>query len=216
MSAIEVVLVGGSALHREGLRQSLDPSQFAVVAEGRSLRIVLDLMNMGITPRLVIADVNQLCEEDFEDLRRIRDTASACRIAVLSNGLDLEDLARVFKAGANGYLASDGSREAFSLSLLVMMGGETMLPGLLADVLTSDRERSDIQLSKDPATSERSRPSNPPVPLGWSQQQGDRAGAGPARGKGQAPPQGPYEEDLCRQPHLSRAVGPKPRDRRRS
>jgi two-component system, NarL family, nitrate/nitrite response regulator NarL len=151
MSAIEIVLVGGSALHREGLRQSLDPSQFAVIAEGCSVGVVLDLMNMGITPRLVIADVSQLCGEDFEDLRRIRDTASACRFAVLSSGLDLEDLASVFKVGANGYLVSDGSGEAFSLSLLVMMGGEKMLPGLLAEVLTSDRERSDIQLSKDPA-----------------------------------------------------------------
>ena len=76
MSLIQVALVGGGALHREGLRQSLDPVQFAVMAEGRDFSSVLDLMNKGATPRLVIADVGRLCEKDFEDLRRIRDAAT--------------------------------------------------------------------------------------------------------------------------------------------
>jgi two-component system, NarL family, nitrate/nitrite response regulator NarL len=151
MSAIEVVLVGGSALHREGLHQSLDPSQFAVIAEGRSLGIVLDLMNIGATPRLVIADVSQLCDEDFEDLRRIRDTAPDCRIAVLSDDLNLAELGRVFRAGADGYLVSDLSREAFSLSLLVMMSGEKILPGSLAERLTSDHDLINDKPPKDRA-----------------------------------------------------------------
>ena len=140
MAAIEVVLVGGSALHRSGLRQLLDPSHFAVIAEGRSFGSVLDLMNKGASPRLAIADVRRLSDKDFEDLRRIRDTASGCRIAVLSDDLNLVDLARVFSAGADGYLVSDLSREAFSLSLLLIMSGEKILPGSLADVLTSGRD----------------------------------------------------------------------------
>jgi two-component system nitrate/nitrite response regulator NarL len=149
MSAIEVMLIGGSALHRAGLRQSLDPSHFAVIAEGRSFSSVLDLMNEGASPNLVIADVSRLCEKDFEDLRRIRDSASDCRIAVLSNDLNLENLGRVFRAGADGYLVSDLSREAFSLSLLVIMSGEKMLPGSLADMLTSHNDLIDIKSPKD-------------------------------------------------------------------
>jgi two-component system, NarL family, nitrate/nitrite response regulator NarL len=151
MSTIEVVLVGGSALHREGLRQSLDPSHFTVIAEGRSFSSVLDLMNKGVSPRLVIADVSRLSEKDFEDLRRIRDAAPDCRIAVLSNDLHLEDLARVFRAGADGYLISDLSREAFLLSLLVIMSGEKILPGSLADVLKSAGDLIDIKPPKDEA-----------------------------------------------------------------
>jgi two-component system nitrate/nitrite response regulator NarL len=151
VSSIEVVLVGGSALHREGLRQSLDPSHFAIIAEGRSFSSVLDLMNKGVSPGLVIADVNRLCEKDFEDLRRIRDAASECRIAVLSDDLNLDDLARVFRAGADGYLVSYLSREAFSLSLLVIMSGEKILPGSLVNVLISnDRDLVDIKLANDP------------------------------------------------------------------
>ena len=152
MSLIQVALVGGGALHREGLRQSLDPSQFAVIAEGRDFSSVLDLMNKGVSPRLVIADVGRLCEKDFEDLRRIRDAAPECRIAVLSNDLNLDDLGRVFRAGADGYLVSDLSREAFSLSLLVIVSGEKVLPGSLADVLASNyRDFVSSKLSNDQA-----------------------------------------------------------------
>ena len=152
MPLIEVALVGGGALHREGLRQSLDPSQFVVMAEGRDFSSVLDLMNKGATPRLVIADVSRLTEKDFEDLRRIRDAAPGCQIAVLSGHLNLDDLGRVFRAGADGYLVSDLSREAFSLSLLVIMSGEKVLPGSLADVLVSNyRDFVSSKLSNDQA-----------------------------------------------------------------
>jgi two-component system nitrate/nitrite response regulator NarL len=57
---------------------------------------------------------------------------------VLSNELNFSDLARVLRAGADGYLVTELSREAFSLSLLVVMSGEKVLPGSLADVLASN------------------------------------------------------------------------------
>jgi two-component system nitrate/nitrite response regulator NarL len=79
-----------------------------------------------------------MSEKDFEGLRRVRDEAPECRIAVLSNDLNLSDLGRVFRAGADGYLVSELSREAFSLSLLVILSGEKVLPGSLADVLASN------------------------------------------------------------------------------
>jgi DNA-binding NarL/FixJ family response regulator len=137
MSLIDVALVGGGGLHRGWLRLALDQSQFAVMAEGRDFSSVLDLMNKGGSPRLVIADISRLSDKDFEDLRCIRDAARECRIAVLSSHLDLDDLGRVFRAGADGYLVSDLSRTAFSLSLLLIMSGEKVLPGSLADVLAS-------------------------------------------------------------------------------
>jgi two-component system nitrate/nitrite response regulator NarL len=139
MSIIDVALVGGSTLHREGLRQSLDPNHFVVVAEGRDFGSLLPLMGKEeACPRLIIADVSRMSEKDFEALRQIRDEVPECRIVVLTNDLNLTDLGRVFRAGADGYLVSDLSREAFSLSLLVIMSGEKMLPGVLADVLASN------------------------------------------------------------------------------
>jgi len=151
MSLINVALVGGSRLHRGWLRLSLDQSQ-SVIAEGRDFNSVLDLMNKGVFPRLVVADVSRLGDKDFEDLRRIRDAAPGCRIAVLSAHLNLDDLGRVFRAGADGYLVSNLSRAAFSLSLLVIMGGEKVLPGSLADVLASNHhDFASGKLSNDQA-----------------------------------------------------------------
>jgi two-component system nitrate/nitrite response regulator NarL len=150
MSLIDVALVGGGTLRQGWLRLSLDPSQFAVIAEGRSFGSLLELMNRGVSPRLVVADVSRLGEKDFEDIRRIRDAASECRIVVLSDHLIIDDLGRVFRAGADGYLVSDLSRTAFSLSLLVIMSGEKVLPSSLVDVLASDqRDVAFCQLSDD-------------------------------------------------------------------
>lgn len=138
MPLIDVALVGGSSLHREGLRQSLDPSHFGVVAQAPDLGTLQALVSKGVLPQLVIADFSRQSERDFEGLRRLRGAAPDCRIVVLSIDLDFSDLARAIRAGADGYLVSELSRESFSLSLLVAMSGEKVLPGSLAEVLASN------------------------------------------------------------------------------
>jgi DNA-binding NarL/FixJ family response regulator len=143
MSLIGVALVGSSTLHREGLRQSLDQDRFTVIVEGRDFSNVLVAVGRNISPHLVVADCGRMCETDFEDLQRFHSAAPECRIVVLSNELNLSDMARVLRAGAVGYLVSELSCEAFSLSLLLVMNGEKVLPGSLADVLAAnDRELS--------------------------------------------------------------------------
>jgi two-component system nitrate/nitrite response regulator NarL len=138
MTHIGVALVGGGTLHRQCLRQSLDHRHFTIVGDGRDFASVQALVSKGISPQLVIADFSRQCERDFEGIRRFHDAAPECRIVVLSNDLNCSDLARALKAGANGYLVSELSGEAFSLSLLVVMSGEKVLPGSLADILASN------------------------------------------------------------------------------
>ena len=82
MSLIDVALVGGGTLHREGLRQSLDLSHFVVVAEGRDVSSVLTLIGKGVCPRLVIVDVSRLLEKSsriFVEYVRQRQTAVSLR-----------------------------------------------------------------------------------------------------------------------------------------
>src|SRR5262249_27567430 len=143
-------LIGGSSLYREGLRQYLDPTQFVVVFEGRDFSSALNQIGNGFSPKLIIADLSRPSEKDFEGVRRVRDVAVDCRIVVLSDDLILSDIARVFRAGADGYLVSELSREAFSLSLLVVMSGEKVLPGSLASVLASNyRDFVSTKLAND-------------------------------------------------------------------
>jgi two-component system nitrate/nitrite response regulator NarL len=138
MRHIDVALVGGGSLHREGLRQSLDQSHFVILGDGRDFSSMQALVSKGMSPQLVIADFSRQCERDFEGIRRLREAVPDCRIVVLSNELNFSDLARALRAGANGYLVDELSGEAFSLSLLVVMSGEKVLPGSLADVLASN------------------------------------------------------------------------------
>jgi two-component system nitrate/nitrite response regulator NarL len=135
---IDVALVGGGTLHRQCLRQSLDHSHFVIVGDGCDFTSMQALANKGMSPQLVIVDFSRQCERDFEGIRRLREAAPECRVVVLSNDLNFADLARALRAGANGYLVSELSGEAFSLSLLVVMSGEKVLPGSLADVLASN------------------------------------------------------------------------------
>lgn len=151
MSAINVALVGSNRLFRQGLRQILDPIQFAIMAEGRDFDSVRTLLDEGATLQLVVADFGAHQEKDLEGLRRLRAASEECRIVVLANELNLADMARVLKAGADGYLVNELSVEAFALSLLLVMKGEKVLPGPLASVLASNlREFDALTLTDTP------------------------------------------------------------------
>ena len=138
-SAINVVLVGTNKLFRQGLRRLLDPAQFVVAEEARDLAAVDHLIREGLEPDLVVADLHGCNDTDLEHLHCLRAAHEALRVVVLANELCLSDMARLLSAGADGYLVNELSAEAFSLSLLLVMNGEKVLPSPLASVLASDR-----------------------------------------------------------------------------
>jgi two-component system nitrate/nitrite response regulator NarL len=143
MSAINVVLVGTNKLFRQGLRRLLDPEQFVVAEEARDLAAVDELIDEGLIPDLVVADLHSCYDSDLERLRRLRAEHASLRIVVLVNELCLADMARLLDAGADGYLVNELSAEALSLSLLLVMNGEKVLPSTLAGVLADDRGKAD-------------------------------------------------------------------------
>jgi two-component system nitrate/nitrite response regulator NarL len=143
MSAINVVLVGTNKLFRQGLRRLLDPEQFVVAEEARDLAAVDELIDEGLIPDLVVADLHSCYDSDLERLRRMRAGHASLRMVVLVNELCLADMARLLDAGADGYLVNELSAEALSLSLLLVMNGEKVLPSTLAGVLADDRGKAD-------------------------------------------------------------------------
>jgi two-component system nitrate/nitrite response regulator NarL len=138
MQMINVVLVGRNNLFRQGLRRLLDSSQFSVAGEARDLTALEALLEEGLAPDLVVAELNGCLEVDVESLREVRAIYPDIRVVVLANELCLSDMARLLKAGADGYLVNDLSAEAFSLSLLLVMKGEKALPSTLASMLAND------------------------------------------------------------------------------
>jgi two-component system nitrate/nitrite response regulator NarL len=136
---INVVLVGPNNLFKQGLRRLLDPSQFALAGETRDLAaLAASLDEEGLVPDLVVAELNGCPESDVESLHALRAAREDLRIVVRANELSLPDMARLLRAGADGYLVNELSAEAFSLSLLLVMKGEKVLPSNLASMLASD------------------------------------------------------------------------------
>ncbi|HET9200229.1 MAG TPA: response regulator transcription factor [Dehalococcoidia bacterium] len=138
MAMINVVLVGTNTLFRQGLRRLLDPSQFSIAGEARDLPALATLLEEDGAPDLVVADLNGCHENDIDSLRGLRAAYEDIRFVVLANELCLSEMARLLKAGADGYLVNELSAEAFSLSLLLVMKGEKALPSTLARVLAND------------------------------------------------------------------------------
>jgi two-component system, NarL family, nitrate/nitrite response regulator NarL len=135
---INVVLVATNNLFREGLRRLLDPSQFSVAGEARDLAALATLLDEGCAPALVVAELNGCHERDVNSLRGLRANYRDLRIVILANELCVSDMARLLRAGADGYLVNELSAEAFSLSLLLVMKGEKALPSTLASILAKD------------------------------------------------------------------------------
>ena len=139
ISAVDVVLVGPNRLFRQGLHSLLDPEQFAVAGEARDLAALDVLLRDGLMPDLVVADLHDCQDEDFDILRRLRASHGELRVVVLANRLCLADMTRLLDAGVDGYLVNELSADALSLSLLLVMKGEKVLPSTLAGVLASNR-----------------------------------------------------------------------------
>jgi len=135
MSAIRVVLVGLNNLFRQGLGRLLDPSYFSIAGEARDLATVELLLQQGLAADMIVADLTNGHQAEFDSLQRLREAHEEIRTVVLANELSLSSMAAALKAGADGYLVNELSAEAFSLSLMLVMKGEKVLPGTLANVI---------------------------------------------------------------------------------
>lgn len=149
VSMINVVLVGTNALLRQGLRHLLDPSQFTIVGEARDLASAKALLQEGLTPDLIVADLNG--RDDEQDLSRLGGLHAGhgnVRIVVLADEFCWSEMARLLKAGVDGYLTKELSAEALSLSLLLVKVGEKVLPSTLASVLADDTREAAQMLGR--------------------------------------------------------------------
>ena len=134
MSTVRVVLISMNKLFRQGLRSLLDPSEFAVAGEGREFAEVEALFRDGAVPDLVVVDLHGRPGDDFQELNQLSTRYEGLRIVVLANELCLQDMASSLRAGADAYLVNELSGEAFSLSLKLVMKGETVFPSSLVNV----------------------------------------------------------------------------------
>lgn len=135
------VLVGPSALLREGLTRILSMANFRIVA---SASCVADLALTALPQHgsiLLIIDAGDDLDAAVGQVERFKEQHPAGRIAVLADRNLLSDIVSAFRAGANGYFIKVAPCDAFIKSLELVMLGETILPAaILSMILDHDDE----------------------------------------------------------------------------
>lgn len=132
---ISTLIIEGNRLFREGLKNLLRGSQFAVKREADSIASANEFMSDGFLPELVILDFQDNDGRVVDNIRHLREHLKQARIVVLTYSLSANKLAKALEAGADAYLLSDMSSEALIQSLALTMLGEKVFPTNLAKML---------------------------------------------------------------------------------
>src|ERR1700730_8175735 len=145
------VLVGPSALLREGLTRILSSTGFRVVVSVPHLRDVVWASFSQYQSILLIIDTGDDPDDDAAQIRLFKEQRPSGRVAVLTDRYRLSDMVSAFQAGANVYHAKFANCDAFAKALELVMLGETILP---PEMLSFVSDRKDEQESR-PALPER-------------------------------------------------------------
>src|SRR5262252_10937519 len=130
------VIVGPSALLREGLTRILGAADFRIIASGASVdeSILTALARHRST--LLIIDSGDDLSVAVGQVELFKERYPGGRIAVLADHYHHGDIVSAFRAGANAYFIKITPCDAFIKSLELVMLGETILPAaMLAMVL---------------------------------------------------------------------------------
>ena len=136
------VLVGPSALLREGLTRILSVANFRILA---SAPCVDDLVLTALPQHgsvLLIIDAGGDLDAAVGQVERFKEQHPAGRIAVLADHNLFSDIVSAFRAGANAYFIKVAPCDAFIKSLELVMLGETIFPAAILSMLL-DREDDD-------------------------------------------------------------------------
>jgi two-component system, NarL family, nitrate/nitrite response regulator NarL len=129
--AITTVLVGPSALLREGLTRILSEADFRVVASARCVDDLVLSAASKCASVLVVMDAADDLRTTIREVQLFKERHPAGRIAVLADGDQPADIVSAFRAGANGYFIKVAPCDALVKYLELVMLGETILPAAL-------------------------------------------------------------------------------------
>jgi DNA-binding NarL/FixJ family response regulator len=145
--AIATVLVGPSALLREGLARILCPPKFRVIASGRSLGELKLRATTTHEARLLVIEFLDIPAELIEAITLFKQQNPTGRVAVLGRHCRPSDIVAALQAGANVYLAEVVASDEVVKALEVVMMGQTILPMELLSWV-SDSKRNRFHLSE--------------------------------------------------------------------
>jgi two-component system, NarL family, nitrate/nitrite response regulator NarL len=129
------ILVGPSALLREGLTRILSATNFRIVASGSCV----DGLVLAALPQhgsiLLIIDAGDDLDAAVGQVELFKERHPTARIAVLADHNHPSEIVSAFRAGANAYFIKVAPFDAFIKSLELVMLGETILPAAILSMI---------------------------------------------------------------------------------
>lgn len=135
------VLVGPSALLREGLARILSAAGFRILASASDVDYPIRSSLPQEQPILLIIDVGDDFDTALAQMKSFKQRYPAGRVAVLAHQRQLPAMVSAFRAGANAYLAKVATCDTFIKSLELVMLGVTLLP---LEILSFISHRQDL------------------------------------------------------------------------
>ena len=132
-----ILLIDDHPLLRKGLGQLLDEeAHLSVIGEAGDGETGLSLA-VELEPDLILLDLNMKGMDGLACLKAMRKKGVTSRVVTLTVSEHPEDIAAMFRAGADGYLLKDMEPEALLDKISDAATGKLVVDDRLADVLAS-------------------------------------------------------------------------------
>jgi DNA-binding NarL/FixJ family response regulator len=132
MKTIRVLLADDHTIVRAGIRSLLEKQPgIQVVAEAADGREALRLAQIH-APDIVLLDIGMAGMNGLETTLRLRQSAPAVRIIILSMHANEEYVVQALQAGASGYVLKQSAIDALAAAIASVMNGQTYLSAPLA------------------------------------------------------------------------------------
>lgn len=139
--AINILLVDDHKIVRDGLRSLLEKEPgIKVVGEASSGREAVRFVN-ELTPDVVILDIGMPDLNGIDATRQMKAKIPAMKILALSMHSDKRFVARMFAAGASGYLLKDCAFEELARAIRTVAQDQTYLSPSIASQVIKDYVR---------------------------------------------------------------------------
>ena len=148
---VATVLVARNSIFREGLLLILSTTAFRVCKFAVTIDD-LSLQSIRTSSVLFLIDTGGDHAVTALTVERVRKQNPSARIVVLNDRCELNDALAVLRAGADGYLFEQISRDALIKSLDLVMLGANILPAALMRQVAEDHEMDSEDDPAVPAT----------------------------------------------------------------
>jgi|WetSurMetagenome_2_1015567.scaffolds.fasta_scaffold1400153_1 DNA-binding NarL/FixJ family response regulator len=134
-----VLVADDHAFIRKGLISILEKSSdFHVEGEANDGFELLNLLNLGVVPDVLILDLSMPSLSGIEVLRRIRQMHFMFKVLVLTMHKEPDILKQALSAGANGYMLKDEMATELLSALHTLLENKPYLsPSILRELPTS-------------------------------------------------------------------------------